>query len=402
MSVAKISRLSLFAAGVLLAAACANDRSENRETGGHEHGAAHADSVRLTPEQLVNANLQVVPVRREQPRRTLALTGSIAYDERHTARVAPRIAGRVLRLEVDLGAAVSRGSLLAVLDSPELGEAQAEYLARLAEHRVAHRALERARGLVEQKAISQGEFLEREGMARRAEAALGFAENRLHLLDMSDAEIGRLGAFAEEGLPPHGTVSPELRLRSPIAGTVTAVETSPGQAVERLQTLFVVSDLSRVWAWLDAFEKDLAWVQPGAVVEVEVEALPGVALRGEVDFIGSIEAQTRAARVRARIADPRQRLRPGMFVRARVDVPEQAPAVLLVPLEAVQEIEGRNVVFRQAQAGVFEAVPVGLGRRFDRDVAIASGLAEGDPVVATGAFTLKAEALKGELSHEDH
>ena len=381
------------------AGACSRSLPEPGASPGKEHRPG--DRVTLSPEQAANAGITTVVVRREVPARSLSLTGSIAYDETRTARVAPRVAGRVLRHLADLGARVRAGDVLCVLDSPELGEAQAAYSTRLTEYQVVQRAFERARGLVEAKAISQGEFLEREGSFRKAEAELAYAENRLHLFDMSDPEIAALGTAASQGgASHHGAVSPELVLRSPIAGVVTRREASPGQMVERLQTLFVVSDLASVWAWLDVFERNLAAVRAGTAVEVTAEAFQGEAFVGRADFVGEVEPTTRAARVRVRIDNPRELLRPGLFVKGVVRLPE-GPAVLLAPQEAVQRVEGREVVFRARDDNSFAVVPVTIGRRFDGRVEVMGGLADGDRVAAAGAFALKGQLLKGQLGEEE-
>ncbi|BCW93958.1 MAG: hypothetical protein KatS3mg007_1852 [Thermoanaerobaculum sp.] len=366
-----------------------------------EETARTADRVQLTPEQAASARMAMAVVRREVPIQTLSLTGSIAYDETRTARVAPRVPGRVLRHLADLGQRVSAGDVLCILDSPELGEAQAAYLTKLTEYQVAERAYERAKELVAAKAISQAEFLEREGSFRKAEAELAYAENRLHLFDMSDPEIERLAAEASKsGASLHATVSPELVLRSPISGVVTRREVSPGQMVDRFQTLFVVSDLSWVWAWLDVFERDLAAVQVGSPLEVTAEAFPGETFSGEADFLGEVEPTTRTARVRVRIHNPKGLLRPGLFVRAVVRVPAGTP-VLLVPREAVQDVGGRTVVFRAEGAASFAVVPVKVGRQLDGKVEILEGLAEGDQIAAAGAFALKGQLLKGQLGEEE-
>ncbi len=357
-------------------------------------------TVEMDPGRMAAAGVEVLTVERTVPVRRVEITGAAAYDETRTARIASRISGRVVALLRDFGSRVRRGDPVCILDSPELGEAQSEYLSRLAEYRVVKKSAERARRLVEQRAISQGEYLEREGALRRAEAALAFAENRLHLFDMDEDDIDRLGARLTEESSLHGIVSPELTVHSPISGTVTRLEVAQGEVVDRLQTLVVVSDLARLWAWLDVYEKDLAGIRTGQEVEIVAEAIPGTVFRGKIDFIGEVEPRTRAARVRVRLANPEERLLPGMFVRASVEVPG-TQKILVVPREAVQEVEGATVVFRETGPGRFEPVPVVTGAAWDSRVEITSGVAEGDRIAARGAFTLKGELLKDELGEEE-
>ncbi len=391
--------IALAAAGALaLTAGCARTATEPR-TRPEEPGAA-PPVVELDPARIRTAGIEVITAARIRPEREVRITGAVAYDETRTARISPRISGRVVRLLADFGSTVRRGDPVCVLDSPELGEAQAQYLARLAEYRVVRKAAERARRLVEQRAISRGELLEREGALKRAEAELAFAENRLHLFDMDEADIRRLGESLSDDGTLHGVVSPELVVRSPIAGTVTRVEVAQGETVDRLQTLLVVSDLERLWAWLDVYEKDLAGVRVGREVTVTAESLPGRTFVGRIDFVGEVEPRTRAARVRVRLRNSERLLLPGMFVRAAVRVPVDREA-LVVPSEAIQRVEGRTVVFVEDGPGRFRPVEVSTGQRFDGRVEIVSGLEEGDRVVARGAFTLKGELLKDELGEEE-
>jgi cobalt-zinc-cadmium efflux system membrane fusion protein len=181
---------------------------------------------------------------------------------------------------------------------------------------------------------------------------------------------------------------------------VTRLEVSRGEVVDRLQTLLVVSDLTSLWVWLDVYEKDLAGIRTGQTVDITAEAIPEETFQGTIDFIGEVEPQTRAARVRVRLNNPGERLLPGMFVRATVAVPAARKA-LVVPREAVQDVEGRSVVFMEKGKGRFEPVPVTVAGTFDGQVEIAKGLAEGDRIAARGAFTLKGELLKDELGEEE-
>lgn len=397
----KISRFILagsLAAAVGLGAACSSPPAEQLRT---EHAAEGGPrSVKLDAARMAAAGIQVMTVTKTLPQREVGLTGAAAYDETQTARISSRISGRVIDLLKDFGSRVVRGAPVCILDSPELGEAQAEYLSRLAEYRVAEKSAARARRLVESQAIAQGEFLEREGALRRAEAALAFAENRLHLFDMEEADIRRLGESLRKAPSLHGVVSPKLTVRSPIAGTVTRLEVSRGEVVDRLQTLLVVSDLKSLWAWLDVYEKDLAGIRKGQTVKVVADAVPGEMFKGRIDFIGEVEPQTRAARVRVRLPNPEERLLPGMFVRATVHVPASREA-LVIPREAVQDIEGRSVAFVETGPGRFEPVQVTVAGAFDGRVEVKKGLKEGDRIAARGAFTLKGELLKDELGEEE-
>ena len=297
--------------------------------------------------------------------------------------VAPRIAGRIVKAPAALGERVRAGQTLAVLDSIELGEAQSAYLQAASRFATARADFERAEGLNREQIISQKEYLRIRSEFQQSGAALRAAEDKLRLLGVS---------------PPAATdrATSVFPLVAPSAGTVIEKHAVLGELAAPDKTLFTVADLSVLWVQATLFEKDLAMVRTGAAAEVTVAAYPKEAFPGRVAYISEVfDKETRTVRARIEVKNPDGRLKPDMFAQAAIEAGETTKA-LLVPEEAVVLLQGQPTVYVEEAHG-FEPRPVQLGARYGTRVEIRSGVAPGDLVVTSGAYALKARALKSQL-----
>ncbi len=373
------------------------------DAAGDEHEAMPG-RVTLTAAAISEAGIATWQVKPVDLEHLLVLTGSVQHDENHLLQVASNVRGRVAAIPVDLGARVRKGDPLLVLESVELGRAREEFLREASALRVAARAYERAKTLVAAQAISAGEFQSREGeyLARRAAAQA--AERALHLLGDDDAEILRLKGAAESDAELLSGDVPRLTLRAPFDGRVSERKVTPGALVEALQPLVTVANLSSVWVFLQAYEKDLALLHEGLTVTIRAEAYPQEAFVGRIDFVaGSLDEATRTVRVRATVANRAERLKPGMFVKAHVDVPKpaaEAKLLLVVPQSALQTLEGRSTLFVQTTPGVFERRFVEIGHSFEGFTEVLAGVKARDVVVTEGSFVVKSEFAKASLAEE--
>jgi cobalt-zinc-cadmium efflux system membrane fusion protein len=158
-----------------------------------------------------------------------------------------------------------------------------------------------------------------------------------------------------------------------------------------------------VWIVLNLYERDLAKISKGATVRITTESYPGEIFTGKVSYIGDVvNAESRTLPVRVEIANPKHRLKPGMFATAEVVTGASWSQVILIPSSAVQKLAGKTTVFVRAKDGSFAKREVELGRESGNGVEVKSGLKEGEEVVVVGAFTLKSELLKGEGDAHGH
>jgi membrane fusion protein (multidrug efflux system) len=188
-----------------------------------------------------------------------------------------------------------------------------------------------------------------------------------------------------------------LALRAPFAGRVIERKVAPGALFEALEPLLTLADLSTLWVFMQAYEKDLALLREGVAVTIRSEAYPQEALKGKVDFLGSVvDPATRSVKVRASVRNPGEKLRPGMFVTAIAGL-GSATSVIPIPASAINYAPYGDSVFivedmkdpkGKAYKGVRQQfVKLGPGR--GDQVAIVEGLKPGEEIVSSGVFKLR-------------
>jgi membrane fusion protein, heavy metal efflux system len=200
------------------------------------------------------------------------------------------------------------------------------------------------------------------------------------------------------GTPGGGNL---LAVAAPIGGRVTERLVTLGETVTPEKPLFTVMNLRTVWVQLNVYQKDLPAVRAGQTVAVTSDIAPGRLFTGRVSYIGDqLDETTRTVKVRCAIRNVGDRLKPETFVRGTIAGTTRRH-VLVVPGDAVQEVDGKPVVFRPAgKPGEFRAIPIQPGEKLEGMVAIRSGLRAGDRVVTKNAFLVKSQAMKGELAEE--
>jgi cobalt-zinc-cadmium efflux system membrane fusion protein len=358
---------------------------------GHQEeaeGEEHEESVTLSPEALAVAALRVEPASSRSSSGSFATSARITLDPRREAQISAATAGQVDRILVRAGETVREGQTLATVVSAELGEAVAAYHTTGARREAAAARADRLRGLESQGVSSRSAVAEADAELKVAAADFEAAEERLRVLGVRpEANSG-------------GHYPSQFPVRSPIAGEVLAAEARVGQSVDPGASLFHVGDLDEVWLVLDVYERDLGKVGKGQEVRFAVDAWPQEVFAGTVDWVGAmVQPSSRTVELRVVVPNPGHRLKPGMFARADLGLAPHGngETLVVVPAEAVQEFEGRSVVFVQSAPDTFAARTVRIAERHGSDVHLAEGVAAGEPVVMEGAFTLKSELAKSEL-----
>jgi membrane fusion protein, heavy metal efflux system len=379
---------------------------------GDDHGHGHTDEVKLTTEAIKVAKIRVEPVKKHPLSTTFTAPARVAFNAEAMAHVGSLVPGRVVDIKVRVGDLVKKGDELLVVESTELGQAQSDYLQKRTDLAVALAAVEPAKQSFERskklydesQGIALGEVQKRqaelkaaEGDALTAKAAAAAALNRLLLLGMSKEQAMQL--------EDEGVLNPTLSVRAPISGRVIEREVTLGELVApEKERLLVLADTETVWVLADVPESRLAQISVGSPAQVQFAALPNRRLEGKVAQIApALNPDTRAGRVRVEVVNGDGSLRPGMF--ASVALTAGAPggaAVLAVPDEAVQTVEGEPAVFVpvEGEANTFAKRTVTVGKPIGELVPVVAGLKEGESVVVSGSFILKAELEKSEASHE--
>ena len=334
--------------------------------------------IRFSPAFASRIGLTVVEGREKVLEPVVTVTGTVAFDTRRFAAVGARIAGRVHQLFKIEGDPVKPGAPLAELESAELGRAEAMLIGARAKEVAAQAEMKRERDLANAKVSA-----ERDAETARASFAAAHAE-RVAV----ERTIQALGGNSRGALG-------KLILRSPIAGRVVKSNVARGQTVDPTATAFEIADLSTVWVVLRVFERDLYSVRKGDRVEINTQGGAARPLVGVVDHVGSVIAMdTRTAPLRVVVDNQEGLLRPGQSVQARIQIKGSAGSLLVVPRAAISRIDGKPTLLVIIGPGTVQPRAVELGAADGEDVAVVSGLKQGDKVVLGGLFALKSEIFR--------
>ncbi|EKT4522141.1 efflux RND transporter periplasmic adaptor subunit [Pseudomonas putida] len=348
---------------------------------GEEGGEAHAEqegSLHLSAAQIEAAGVQLVAAGPMTLGTAISFPGEIRFDEDRTAHVVPRVPGVVEAVQAELGQAVKRGQVLAVVASQQISELRSEQQAAQRRLELARLTFKREQQLWQERISAEQDYLQARQALQEAEIALANARQKV-------AAVAPAGA------------GNRYELRAPFDAVVVEKHLTVGEVVDETSNAFTLSDLSRVWATFAVTPGDLGRVTTGRNVTVSAPDL-GAEVQGKVNYVGNLLGeQNRAATARATLANPDGAWRPGLFVTIAVNI-ERFDAAVVVPEAALQTWEAQTVVFARTEEG-FEARPVKTGRRDAGQVEITEGLAAGTQVAAAGSFVLKSELGKGSAEH---
>ncbi len=377
------------------------DAGEHAEGGTHgdqaagdPHGEEAEAGLHLTPEQRKRFGIVVQPAGPGTLASEVSLPGEVVFNQDRVVHLVPRVSGIARDVFKSVGDAVEAGEVLAVIDSRELADAKADYQAAQARAALAEKTFARERTLRERQVSPEQDYLEAEQAWAEARIARRSSEQKLHALGLPETAIQALDAEPD-------AVITRYEIRSPIAGTITERHVSPGESLAADADIFTVVDLGSVWVNLTVHTKHIGLVQAHQDVTLRMEH-SGVQARGTIAMTTPFaEPSTRSATARVVLDNRDGAWVPGTFVTGFIRAShENLPVV--VPRHAVQHIEGRDVVF-VPHGDAFEMQPVTVGRGDRTHVEILAGLRPGTPVVAEGAFQLKATVITRTLdSHAGH
>ena len=341
--------------------------------------------VTLSQEAVKRAGITVTPVTAGAMAGGLRAPAVVEPNAYKQVIVTPLISGRITRVTAELGQHVQRGQTIAQIFSPELAEAQTRYIAARAELEAHELELARTQKLVEIGAASRQELerIHAGHTVRRAEVQS--LASRLQLLGISPSGIDAHG--------PGRTPGATTNVPAPIAGVVTERLANVGLNVDQATKLFTVVDLSTVWVVADVYEKDFALVRVGSPATITTNAYPDLVLQGRVSYIDpQVSAETRTAKVRIEVPNPRNKLRLGMYAEAQFGG-EGGGTIPTIPRSAVQNVGDRTMVYlvNPKEPGSFIEREVRLGMVDGERVSVLAGLEAGAVVVGDGSFQVRAE-----------
>ena len=360
-------------------------KSEAKESGESEEKDEKAegkeDFVTLTDQQIRAAGIDITPVRQAFAG-AIEAPAVIAADPKQSAVVSSSVGGRVVEVRRNLGEAVNRGDVLAVIESRDIAQLRAEIEIARRQFELGQATFKREERLFAEKVTSRQEFEVARTSAQEAGTRLRLAEQQL-------AAAGGAG----------GGQLNRLMLRSPIKGNVTARQIALGDIVEPNTHLFEVANLNNLSVELSLSPDDAARVVVGATVDVSTDGRNGSARITSMSRI--LDPTTRQVRAIALLPNERGTWRIGETARASIALSgNTGGGRLAIPRTAVQTVEDKPSVFVRAKDG-FAIKHIVLGAAAAGYVKVVSGLDGKEQIAVSNTYLLKAEHGKGEAGDDD-
>ena len=308
--------------------------------------------VVISPQVVQNLGVRTATVERSKLWRRVSTVGFVDYDESKLSHIHLRTQGWIESLTVQSeGDRVQKGQLLFKLYSPELVNAQEEYL----------------------QALTIG-----------STTLIYASKQRLFALGIPSSEIKRLDRerIAQQAISYY----------APQDGVVSSLKVRDGMFVKPENQIATLADLSTVWVTAEVFERQSSWVEVGQPAEVRFSYLPGEKFEGQVEYVyPNLDRMTRALTARLKFDNPGETLKPNMFGDVYI-FSGAKENIIVVPRESVIRTGTSERVILAKGKGRFEPREVITGIESGDWIEIQSGLNEGEDVVISGQFLIDSEA----------
>lgn len=319
------------------------------------------------------------------PRFTLPpINGHMAFNATRLTFIYSPIDGRIVEIKAKLGDKVSKNEHMVVIESVELGLAQAEFISGRAELALSEQAYERIKNLYEYGAVAKKQLQEALNDLTAKKSKFEAARTKLITLGMDENEVAALTV-------PDAKVTAKVDIETPISGTVVEQKTQMGMYIKPNDLLYTVADLSTLWALGNVFEKDLLFLKLGKNVAIETISYPGETFPGKVTYISDvIDPTTRTINIRCEVDNALRKLKPEMFVKINV-LPDETDMVVTISNKALLTEGDKRIVIVEKSPGQYAKKAVEVGSEREAIVQISSGLSPGERVVTEGNVFLMAE-----------
>ncbi|MEK6600192.1 MAG: efflux RND transporter periplasmic adaptor subunit [Deltaproteobacteria bacterium] len=354
-----------------------------------EEAEETSSAVKISPEKIQKIGVKIEEVKRRTLKRTIRTVGRVEHDEARVFNINAKVGGWIEKLYVNrTDLMVLPGEKLLELYSPELVSTQEEYL-------LAIKVKERVKDSPSEE-VKKG-----------ADSLVEAAKKRLKYWDISDEQVKRL-----EG---EGRITRTMAILAPAHGIVTEKMINEGQKIEAGEMLFKIIDHSQVWVYGEVYEYELPFVKIGQTARIIPSYTPAEIYTAAISHIythlgtvrhegtGNGMEESRTAKIRFELPNPRHKLKLGMYVNVELAV-DVAKNAIAVPDSALIDTGVRQVVIVDKGDGRFEPREVKVGAQGDGYYHIISGVKEGEKVVTSANFLIDSEssfraALQGMKGH---
>ncbi|MDE3148896.1 MAG: efflux RND transporter periplasmic adaptor subunit, partial [Acidobacteriota bacterium] len=345
------SAVALFAVLMLTACNSRDQEQANRMTSFSGRTSASATPQLFTIPQDQMSHVQVVTVEPTTLKRTLRLTGAVAYNAFKTTPVITQVGGPVSRILAVPGQHVKAGQPMLDVSSPDYAQLLDSYLKAADSYRLAQKYYARAQDLYLHHAIAQRDLEQAESDRNQAQADMNAAEQGMKILGIKNpADLAKAPSSAQ------------IPVLAPISGEVVERMVSPGQVVQAGQTqAFTISDMSTVWVLASIYQADLAYVHSGDDVVVQTDAYPEK-FHGRISYISpALDPNTRTLQARIVVDNPGEKLKKDMYCTVTVTAGVLSNALAVPNASVLRDDNNQPFVYVASGANQFGRRDVELG-----------------------------------------
>lgn len=384
-----IAILGLALAGAFGPGCSSGPQGSESQMTSYSGGASKADTPELfsVPQDQM-AHIQIAEVQKTRLPRILRLTGSVAYNAFKTTPVFSPIGGPVHEILAAPGQNVRAGQPLLTVNSPDYSLARSGYIKARDALQLADKFYTRAKDLYQHGAIAESDLQQAESTRNQAEADMQASQDALHALGIEDPDA----------MLKHPTKTTlQVPVLAPVAGEIVERLVGPGQLLQGGATqCFTISDMSSVWVLVNIYQSDMAYVHMNDPVDVSTDSYPQ-AFHGRISYIApALDPNTRTLQARIVTDNPGEKLKKDMYVNAIVHAGGISDALTVPNAAVLRDSENLPFVYVQTDSNKFARRMVTLGDVHAGVTQIASGLKEGERVVADGSLFLQ---FKNSLQH---
>jgi cobalt-zinc-cadmium efflux system membrane fusion protein len=365
---------------LMLTACHANDSGQASQMTSFSANASKSATPQLfTIPQDQMSHVQVVTVEPTTLKRTLRLTGTVAYNAFNTTPVITQVGGPVTRILVVPGEHVKTGQPMLEVSSPDYSQLLGAYLKAADSFRLAQKNYSRAQELYQHHANAERDLEQAESDRNQAQADLNAAEQGMKILGIKNpADLAKAPSSAQ------------IPVLAPISGQVVERLVSPGQVVQAGQTqAFTISDLSTVWVLANVYQTDLAVVQSGENVVVQTDAYPET-FHGKISYVSpALDPNTRTLQARIVVDNPGEKLKRDMYCTVSVTAGSLSNVIVVPNSSVLRDDNNQPFVYIANGANQFGRRDVELGASQDGQIQVLKGISVGEKVVGDGSLFLQ-------------
>lgn len=324
-------------------------------------------------------HVQVITVHPTELKRTLRLTGTVAYNAFNTTPVITQVGGPVSRILVVPGQHVKAGQPMLDVSSPDYSQLLDSYLKAADSYRLASKNFARAQDLYQHQAIAERDLEQAESDRNQAQADLNAADQGMKILGIKNpADLAKAPSSAQ------------IPVLAPIDGEVVERLVSPGQVVQAGQTqAFTISDLSTVWVLANVYQANLASVRSGDDVVVQTDAYPE-SFHGRISYVSpALDPNTRTLQARIVVDNPGEKLKRDMYCTVTVTAGSISNATAVPDSSVLRDDNNQPFVYVSIGANRFGRRDVEIGQSQNGQTQILKGISPGEQVVGDGSLFIQ-------------